>query len=55
MKDRFPSALCRQTQRDLWFPDEGVSDCLNFALSMSDNPAGIWGATTRRQRSELRR
>lgn len=72
MKDRFPSALCRQAERDLWFPKEGdrhsaeaairvcrtcphVSDCLNLALSMSENPSGIWGGTTRRQRSVIRR
>lgn len=72
MKDRFPSALCRQTERDLWFPKEGdrhtaeaavrvcrtcphVSDCLTYALSMSENPAGIWGGTTSRQRIGLRR
>ena len=32
-----------------------ISDCLRFALSMSDNPEGIWGGMTRRQRSALRR
>lgn len=71
MTDRFPLALCRQTDHELWFPNDGdrhsaeaairicrtcphVSDCLNYALSMSENPAGVWGGLTGRQRANVR-
>jgi hypothetical protein len=29
--------------------------CLGYALSLSANPAGVWGGTTEEQRRKLRR
>ncbi len=43
---------CRQAQAEA---NRYISDCLRFALSMSDNPEGIWGGMTRRQRAAIRR
>lgn len=28
--------------------------CLNFALSLEDNPAGVWGGTSVRERRRMR-
>jgi WhiB family redox-sensing transcriptional regulator len=55
---------------DLWFPEVGQSArpaiavcarcpvagaCLGYALSLSANPAGVWGGTTEEERRKLRR
>ena len=32
-----------------------VSACLEYALAMPANPEGVWGATTMRQRAQVRR
>ena len=31
------------------------ADCLEFALSLPENPQGFWAGTTERQRDRLRR
>lgn len=61
--------LCRQIDGDLWFPEHGesphiakrvcrvcpvVTPCLEFALSLPD-VAGVWGATTPKERQRMRR
>ena len=69
MKDPalFDQAVCAQTDPDLFFPEKGVNchaakqlcrscvhvtDCLTWALHYSVD--GVWGATTPRERIELR-
>ncbi len=32
-----------------------VEDTLEYALAMPANPEGVWGATTMRQRAQVRR
>lgn len=32
-----------------------VEDTLEYALAMPSNPEGVWGATTMRQRAQVRR
>ena len=63
-------ALCAQVDPALWFPEKGGSnktaraicqqcpvraECLEYSLSLEDNPWGIWGGTSMRDRYELRR
>jgi WhiB family redox-sensing transcriptional regulator len=62
-------ALCAEADPDEWFPEKGgstsrakaicnrcavVTDCLAFALSHNE-PFGVWGGLTRRERRELQR
>lgn len=63
------SALCAQTDPELFFPEKGGSvreakrtclacpvrvECLDYALSNGDT-FGIWGGLTDRERRKLRR
>lgn len=63
-------AACAQTDPELFFPENGKSsamakqvcqrcpvtaDCLEFALNSPIRIEGVWGATTVRERRELRR
>lgn len=63
----FDQAVCATTDPDLWFPDKGehsttakalcrscvhVTDCLLWALHWHVD--GIWGATTPKERRQLR-
>lgn len=62
------SALCRQIDLELFFPDVGGSsktarkmcgrcivkiECLNYALTFP-SMIGIWGGTTEKQRKRLK-
>lgn len=62
-------ALCAETDLEAFFPDKGGSSndakricsscgvrekCLQFALAMDENPAGIWGGTSVRERRAMR-
>lgn len=63
-------ALCAQTDPDAFHPEKGGSTeaakkvcaacdvreaCLQYALSLERNPAGIWGGTSVRERRAMRR
>ena len=63
-------ALCAEVGTEPFFPEshdnprhalavcqrcEVRMKCLDHALSMPLNPAGIWGGTTERERRDLRR
>lgn len=64
------SGLCAQTDPELFFPERGTNtaqrarkvcsncpvrvECLSYALDMSENPHGIWGGTTERERARMR-
>lgn len=66
----FEDALCAQTAQEMFFPTKGGStkdakricgacdvkaQCLEYALSLEDNPDGIWGGTSVQERRRLRR
>ena len=63
-------ALCAQIGTEMFFPEKGGStktamsvcdscpvrrQCLDYALSMENNPQGIWGGTSFRERRAMRR
>src|SRR5690625_3869896 len=63
-------ALCAQVDAEIWFPTKGGSnklarsicaqcpvkaECLEYSLTLEDNPWGIWGGTSMKDRYELRR
>lgn len=64
------SGLCGQTDPELFFPERGDNsakrakrvcancpvqfECLTYALEQSENPHGIWGGTSERERAQLR-
>ena len=63
-------ALCAEIATEMFFPLKGGStknamsvcaacpvarQCLEYALSMPDNPVGIWGGTSFRERRAMRR
>jgi hypothetical protein len=63
------AAACRDVDPERFFPDEAAFnghalsvcedcpvrfDCLRDALEQKDNPEGVWGCTTKRQRNKLR-
>jgi len=63
-------ALCAQVDAEIWFPEKGGSNktaraicaqcpvrrtCLEYSLTLEDNPWGIWGGTSMKDRYELRR
>lgn len=62
-------ALCAQVGTEMFFPDKGGStrdakricadcpvrrQCLEYALAMDENPVGIWGGTSTRDRRKMR-
>ncbi len=62
-------ALCAQIGTEMFFPEKGESafdakkicaacpvrrQCLEYALAMDENPAGVWGGTSRRERFAMR-
>ena len=64
------SAACAQTDPELFFPEKGkpsgsaklvcrrcpaIAECLEFALNSPIQVEGVWGATTFKERQELRR
>lgn len=63
------SALCAQTDPELWFPDKGgnsgraraicsacpvKAECLEYSLEAHPAPVGVWGGTTEKQRHAIR-
>lgn len=63
-------ALCAEVDAEIWFPTKGGSNklarsicetcsvraqCLEYSLTLEDNPWGIWGGTSMKDRYELRR
>jgi WhiB family redox-sensing transcriptional regulator len=62
-------ALCAETDLEAFFPERGgsvrdamrvcgscgvVAKCLAYALAQPENPDGVWGGTTKRERAKLR-
>lgn len=62
-------ALCAQIATEMFFPEKGGSNrdakricgscnvrerCLEYALEQDENPAGIWGGTSYRERRAMR-
>lgn len=62
-------ALCAQTDPDMFLPERGGStkaakrvcgscmvrqECLDYALAMDENPAGVWGGLSVLERRKLR-
>lgn len=62
-------ALCAQVGTEMFFPEKNGStfdakrvcamcpvrrQCLEYALSMEENPVGVWGGTSVQERRKMR-